>query len=130
MIDNSLIPRGAVFLSGPMTGIPEHNVPAFERATERARNTGFHIISPVELFRNTFGEHWLTQPRKAYLYAAYAVLMDPHTEGIMVLPGWEYSEGSYAEVVMAASLQLRFFRAEDGYEFPPYKFSKMHFEWR
>jgi hypothetical protein len=115
-----------LFLSGPMSGVPEYNVPMFDDATIHLRQLGFHVISPVELFKNKFGEYWLKQSRKTYLYAAYAVLMDPHTTGIALIPGWEYSDGSYAEAVVAASLELKFFNT-NGDQFTPPKFSKRYF---
>jgi hypothetical protein len=122
-------PTGAVFLSGPMSGRPDYNVPLFEEAAANLRSLGFHIISPVELFKNAFGELWLNQPRSAYLYAAYAVLMDPHTHGIALLSGWEYSDGSFAEAVVAKSLELKFYHT-NGCRFDPPTFNKSEFDWK
>lgn len=38
-----------VFISGPMTGILDHNRPAFHEAAHRLRAHGYHVINPAEL---------------------------------------------------------------------------------
>lgn len=38
-----------IFISGPMTGLPDHNFPAFEAAAKRLRDDGHFVINPAEL---------------------------------------------------------------------------------
>jgi hypothetical protein len=38
-----------VFISGPMTGIPDHNRPVFHAAAKQLRDHGYHVINPAEL---------------------------------------------------------------------------------
>lgn len=38
-----------LFVSGPMTGIPDHNRPAFHAAAKQLRDHGYHVINPAEL---------------------------------------------------------------------------------
>jgi hypothetical protein len=35
-------------LSGPMSGLPEHNIPAFNAAAAQLRGLGFCVVNPVE----------------------------------------------------------------------------------
>ena len=48
--DSNAQRRGVkVYVSGPMTGIPEFNYPAFEAAARRLRDAGFDVVSPHEV---------------------------------------------------------------------------------
>ena len=38
-----------IYLSGPMTGIPDHNFAAFENAAYKLRGEGHFVINPAEL---------------------------------------------------------------------------------
>ena len=41
---------GPIYLSGPMTGLPEFNYPAFHEAARRWRAIGWDVINPAEHF--------------------------------------------------------------------------------
>lgn len=43
-----MAPRGPVYLSGPMTGLPDFNYPAFHDAAQRLRSIGHRVESPAE----------------------------------------------------------------------------------
>ena len=38
-----------IYISGPMTGHPDHNIPAFDAAEERPLKQGHFVINPVEI---------------------------------------------------------------------------------
>ena len=38
-----------LYLSGPMTGVPDNNRPAFDAAAKRLREQGHFVINPAEL---------------------------------------------------------------------------------
>jgi|DewCreStandDraft_4_1066084.scaffolds.fasta_scaffold125784_2 hypothetical protein len=96
-----------IYIAGPMTGMPEHNFPAFHAAAERFRKAGWHVANPAENF------HGRTDlPRPAYLRADVALLAQ--CDAIALLPGWDRSEGATLEAVIAAEIGLAFFDAFSG----------------
>ena len=36
-----------IYISGPMTGMPEHNFPAFHAAADRLRKAGWSVVNPA-----------------------------------------------------------------------------------
>lgn len=38
-----------IYISGPMTGMPNMNFPAFNAEAERLRTLGFDVVNPVEI---------------------------------------------------------------------------------
>ena len=88
-----------VYLSGPMTGIPEHNYPAFTAAREQLRSEGFTVLCPAEA-GTVPGWTW-----EQYLRRDLAMVLFAHA--VVVLPGWEQSRGACLEVHVARELGLR-----------------------
>lgn len=88
-------------MSGPMTGYPEWNYPAFESACQRLRAFGYEVVSPHEvnpadLPPQTWG--W-------YMRRDIVALMD--CDLIVVLPGWETSTGAGIETGLGIALGMR-----------------------
>ena len=96
-----------IYIAGPMTGMPEHNFPAFHAAAERFRKAGWDVANPAENFRGR-----TDLPRSAYLRADVALLAQ--CDAIALLPGWERSAGATLEAVLAAEIGLSFFDAFSG----------------
>lgn len=97
----------SIYIAGPMTGMPEHNFPAFHAAAERFRKAGWNVANPAENFRGR-----TDMPRSAYLRADVALLAQ--CDAIALLPGWERSAGATLEAVLAAEIGLSFFDAFSG----------------
>jgi hypothetical protein len=108
-----------VYLSGPMSGIPQFNVPAFKAATAGLIRLGLTVVSPVELDANDglspFVENSpngdLAELEKLTGYAYgdmlardIKVLFSGTIDGVVVMQGWAKSKGARLEV-MAALLQ-------------------------
>lgn len=88
-----------LYLSGPMTGVPEFNIPEFARVAALLRAEGHDVSNPGEL--GIFvGWEWVD-----YLRLDLRLLLD--CEAVATLPGWEKSRGASLEVHVATSLGMR-----------------------
>jgi len=86
-----------IYLSGPMTGLPNGNRPAFMEAAQALRARGFRVINPAE-----FGspeDDWYAAMRRDI-----RMLMD--ADAVVTLPGWERSRGARLEVYVACQLKM------------------------
>lgn len=91
-----------IYISGPMTGIPEYNYPAFDRAAIVLSEHGYEPVNPAEISRVLeceFAEMNLTPNRFDYLRRDIAELVK--CNGIFMLPGWQDSEGAKLEHTVA-----------------------------
>ncbi len=88
------------YLSGPMTGWPHHNHPAFEAAAKRLRAQGVQVISPHEITPPTNGL-WSWQEHMRVDLAALLTC-----DVIVLLPQWETSRGAQLEKTVAEALGL------------------------
>jgi len=87
-----------VYISGPMTGIADHNFPAFRAASGQLRAEGFEVLDPSA--RGVVaGYRWAD-----YLKADIVMVLAAHA--VVVLPGWEKSRGACLEVHIARELGL------------------------
>jgi hypothetical protein len=88
-----------VYLSGPMSGLPELNFPAFNAAAFRLRACGLQVTNPAEI--NPDGAMTWEQCMRADIKA----LCD--CEALALLPGWTESRGAHLELHLAHRLGLR-----------------------
>lgn len=87
-----------VYISGPMTGLPDLNYSAFFRAENMLRHAKFEPINPAR--RPADGKtSWLD-----FMRAALRDLAD--ADGVATLEGWQDSRGARLEVEIARSLEL------------------------
>ena len=89
-----------LYLSGPMTGLPDNGYPAFEAAAERLRSQGVQVISPHEITPPGAGP-WSWE---AHMRVDLAALLT--ADVIVMLPGWEGSRGARLEKAVAEALGL------------------------
>ena len=87
-----------VYIAGPMTGLPEYNVPAFNEASESLRLTGHLPLNPARRGVNPSWT-WLD-----YMRAALRDIAD--ADGVAFLDGWECSRGANIEVGLARDLGI------------------------
>lgn len=104
------------YLSGPMRGYKEFNFPAFDAAEVEMRAQGWEVISPAQMDRaaEAIGpdeKEWEfgSEQMDAAIDRDFAALraLDPETDAIVMLPGWERSVGATAELAIARWRGLR-----------------------
>lgn len=118
-----------VYIAGPMTGLPEHNFPAFNAAAQAWREAGWTVINPAELDPPGISHDVLAKVPKEWYYerdfgyflgylphdsrdCAEGDYFEPHAiDAIAMLPGWQNSEGAVGELNMAKLLRKRVFDA-------------------
>jgi hypothetical protein len=83
------------YISGPITGLKNHNKPAFDKAIEQLGRD--NCISPFDITTIEPAKTWLD-----YMKADIKVLMD--CDSIYMLEGWEYSKGAKLELTIAEEL--------------------------
>lgn len=106
-----------VYIAGPMTSIPQQNVPAFDYAAVQWRDAGYEVVNPAELtreyFREQLGQKWEPDAQYAGLEpggALYRALMAKDIaqlltcRAIALLPGWRKSKGVATELAVADCL--------------------------
>lgn len=101
--------NSTLYLSGPMSGHPDHNFPTFNGVAKKLRDYGAVVYNPAEHFSGR-----VDLPRADYMAEDFRKLLevassDTAIKGIVLLPGWTGSKGARAEVVVAHELGLRFF---------------------
>jgi len=88
-----------VYLSGPMSGMPEFNFPLFNVEAAELRRLGYAVVNPVDINP----DH--STPWSACLREDLRALLD--CDAVAVLPGWEKSRGATLEVFVATQLGMR-----------------------
>jgi hypothetical protein len=94
-----------IYISGPMTGRPDLNFPAFHAAADRFRKAGWDVANPALNFGGR-----TDLPREMYLRADVTMLAG--CDAIALLPGWLDSCGASLEYLLALRLGLEVFDAE------------------
>lgn len=87
-----------LYLAGPMSGLPEHNHPAFHRAAEQLRAAGYIVTNPAENGLPTEDTPWIDHMRRDI------TLMMARSNAVATLPGVSQSRGALAEVRLAKGL--------------------------
>lgn len=89
-----------IYISGPISGIPDYNKQPFELAKNILVDAGFKVVSPLDCI-----------PEKANpLYVDHIkadIIGMLQCEAIAFLPGWLDSPGSKTELTIAKSLNMQ-----------------------
>lgn len=88
-----------MFLSGPITGHDDFNHPTFHRIAAEFRMAGFEVCNPAEFFDGD-----TSKERHEYMRESFKYLLEADT--VVLLPGWQESEGSKVEAAVAKELDL------------------------
>lgn len=87
-----------IYLSGPMTGLPNLNRDTFNKAAKALRAKGYKVINPPELDKNNPQRSW-----EGCLRRDITELMKCNK--IATLPNWKKSRGANLEVYIAKALK-------------------------
>lgn len=92
-----------IYVSGPMTGKPALNFPAFNAAAAELRALGIDVVNPAELNPDP-GKSW-----RECMAVDIKALVD--CDAILLLDGWQLSRGAALEHHIAVCLGMRVFVA-------------------
>lgn len=86
-----------IYLSGPMSGLPDDNFPAFFAQASQLRAAGYDVVNPAEI--DNAGKSW-----------EYCLRTDLREmcscDTIALMPGWEKSKGANLELHVAHRLGM------------------------
>lgn len=99
--------ENSIYVAGPMSGIIDHNFPAFHAAAKLLRSRGFTVINPAEINADAVD---VVRPWDWYMRRDIAELVKCQT--IYLLPGWEKSKGATLERHIAERLGMHIIYAE------------------
>lgn len=88
-----------IYISGPMSGLPDLNFPAFHAAAELLRGAGYDVVNPAELNPDP-GKTW-----RECMSVDIKALCD--CDAVAVLPGWDKSRGAMLELDIARRLEMQ-----------------------
>lgn len=89
----------SVYLCGPMTHCIDFNYPSFHAAAQRLRADGWDVENPAENTPPQDGS-W-----EGYMRIALQQMLTCET--VMVLPGWQSSNGANLELAIAHALNMQ-----------------------
>lgn len=90
--------KRVAYISGPMTGLPDNNYPAFDRVAAYLRARGYQVESPAEATPPTCGT-WL-----GWMRGAICKMMK--CDIVVMLPEWGASRGATIERQLAIDLGI------------------------
>ncbi len=94
-----------IYISGPMSNMPEHNFPAFNAEAARLRGLGYEVVNPVDVNPDP-GVSWHDCLRRD--------LQELLTcDTIALLPGWQKSQGAHLEMHVAHRVGMEIVIAAD-----------------
>jgi Domain of unknown function (DUF4406) len=89
-----------IYVSGPMTGYPELNTPAFDCVSKGLRRLPLNrVFNPAENDGGSKDKGWAFYMRLDLISVALA-------DRLVLLPGWEKSRGAQVEIANAISLKI------------------------
>jgi len=94
-----------IYISGPMTGLPDLNFPAFHAEADRLRAIGFEVVNPADLNQD---------PKAGWsecMRADIKALCDCDT--LALLDGWQKSAGAHLEMHIAHRIGMEIVIAKE-----------------
>lgn len=97
----------SIYIAGPMTGYPNYNFAAFDKARDKLNAEGWTVVSPADIDReNGFDALKSDDPEivtKEFMKRAMRADLDAlqRVDAIYMLDGWQDSKGAMAEYHVA-----------------------------
>jgi hypothetical protein len=88
-----------IYLSGPMSGLPDYNYPLFNNAANWLRLEGYTVFNPAEAFNGDQTRSWSD-------YMRHDIRQILGADEVRVLPDWHLSTGATLEVALAHSIGI------------------------
>lgn len=126
----------ATYVCGPMSGVPQFNIPLFDKVAANLREKDVKVVSPAELDSEAMREFSLKSetgnmaelteqlvaaghPRETWgdVLARDVKLIHDEIGAFVLLPGWQKSRGARLEVFVGLLCGVKEFTivAKDGY---------------
>lgn len=102
-----------IYLAGPMRGYKEFNFPTFMKVSAKLRKMGYEVYNPAE--RDIKEDGFNPKKDKAKTLKHYMYYDLPAvcaSDIVVVLDGWEYSEGARLEVHVARECGISVFSVD------------------
>lgn len=87
-----------VYISGPITGIPNHNEESFDNADRLLSDLGYETINPINNDKRSRNKSWA-------FYMCLDMVSVAKADVLVLLPGWEQSKGAVIEIAVAERLE-------------------------
>ncbi len=93
-----------IYISGPITGLPDGNRKSFMDAQFDLESAGFRVINPITICSMLpEGTDWAT-----YMRHDIRAMMD--ADAVLLLPGWQSSRGAGLEEMICVALGIPTFQ--------------------
>lgn len=96
-----------IYLSGPMTGLPNLNKTEFDKYELIYRDRGFAVVNPAAHLD-------LTIPYEDHIRRDVRALLEDGIGRVYLLPGWQKSKGANLEVHLSKMFKIPLYDAESG----------------
>jgi nucleoside 2-deoxyribosyltransferase len=114
-----------IYIAGPMTGYPEFNFPAFDKAKETLKQNGWEVLSPADIDREMGFDPTGKTGNEALPIGMFENIVRRDVEAILqsdsiyMLSGWQNSRGARAELGVAEwlGIQVIFENDEDAADY-------------
>ena len=100
-------PTRLIYIAGPMTGIPDINFPAFNKAARKFRDAGLSVVNPAELARGRMNGRDILPIDEINQIMSEELEILQRCDAIYLLRGWEDSKGAKRELQTAIERGLR-----------------------
>lgn len=92
-----------LYIAGAMSGLPDHGYPAFHAAAKELKDAGYEVVNPAELDGDT---PWDDSRERWGECIVRDIAALNECDGLVLLEGWEHSDGAQVEWAFALGKQM------------------------